>query len=83
MQKYNINVLQYGETQYVSSNCNSITFLNTGGAIVLIQQSIQLANGQSFTVEGNERELCVQEFLVTFSGEGEQKCVIVKKNYVN
>jgi len=83
MQKYNINILVYQTTQFVSSECNSITFINYGTSVVTIQQGIVLANGQSFTIEGNENELCIQQFLVTFGNTGTNNCTIVKKNYTN
>lgn len=83
MQKYNINILVYQNTQFVTSECNSITFINYGTSVVTIQQGIVLANGQSFTVEGNENELCIQQFLVTFDNTGTNNCTVVKKNYTN
>ncbi len=83
MQVYDINVLQYSRTQFIDSNCNSITFINYGTSLATIEQSIQLANGQSFTIEGNENEICVKQFLITFSGAGTNNVVVVKKNYIN
>lgn len=83
MQKYDINILQYSDTKYVSSDCNSITFINYGTSIALINQVIQIANGQSFTIEGNENEICVEQFLLTFSGAGTKNVVVVRKTFVN
>jgi hypothetical protein len=83
LQKYEINVLQYSNTQFVQSNCNSITFYNVGSSTLLIEQSIPLANGQTFTITGNENEICVKQFLITFTGGGENNAIIVKKNYTD
>lgn len=82
-QKYDISILQYDTTQYVHSNCNSITFINYGTSIAVINQAIQIANGQSFTIEGNENEECVEQFLLTFSGAGTNNVVIIRKMYVS
>lgn len=83
MQKYDINILQYSNTQYVHSDCNSITFINYGTSVALINQAIQIANGQSFTIEGNENEICVEQFLLTFSGAGTNNVVVVRKMFIN
>ena len=83
LQKYETAVLQYSNTQFVQSNCNSITFYNVGTSTLLIEQSIPLANGQTFTITGNENEICVKQFLITFTGEGTNNAVIIKKFYIN
>lgn len=83
MKKYNIDFLQYGTTQFVKSDCNTITFYNAGTSILLINQVLPLANGQSFTITGNENELCTTQFLLTFEGEGINNCVIARKTYIS
>ena len=83
MRYYDISILQYENTQFVHSDCNSITFINYGTANVVINQAIILANGQSFTIEGNEDEMCIEQFLLTFTGAGTSNCVVVRKIYVN
>jgi len=83
LQKYEIAVLQYSNTQFVQTFCNSITFYNVGTSTLLIEQSIPLANGQTFTITGNDNEICVKQILVTFSGEGTNNAVIIKKFYID
>ena len=81
MQKYNINILVYQNTQFVTSECNSITFINYGSNQVTIESVVLLQN-QSLSIDGNAGEIMNKQFLATFSGAGTNNLVTIKKNYL-
>lgn len=83
MQNYRLEIEQIGQNKQLYSDCNSISFYNQGTNDVTIEQIIVISPGQSFTVEGNESELCTQRFFVSFSGAGTSNCVIIRKLYIN
>ena len=80
--KFDIDITNYSTTQQVRSNCNSIQFVNLGTSNVSINANIVLITNQTFTVEGNENELCIGVFLVTFDNTGTNNCAVIKKNFV-
>lgn len=82
MQKFDIETVAYSTTQQVKSNCNSIQFINVGLSTVTINNSITLITNQTFTVEGNENEICVTTFLLTFDNTSTNNCVVIRKNFV-
>ena len=65
MQKYKIETNQYSENILIPSNCNSITFLNVGANVVLIN-NINLSAGSSLAIQGNQLELDVTEYRIDF-----------------
>ena len=57
MQKYKIDVLNYRNSNQVRSDCNDITFFNSGAVNITLNSSLVLAPGQSISFPGNEREI--------------------------
>jgi hypothetical protein len=83
MQDYIVEIKQIGLNNFVYSDCNSITFLNQGTNDILIDQVIQLSFGQSFVIEGNEREICRHRFYVAFIDTGGTNgAAIIRKSYI-
>jgi hypothetical protein len=82
LRKYDIDITSYSQTQQVKSNCNSIQFVNLGTSTVTINQNITLITNQTFTIEGNDNEICVGIFLLTFDNLGTNNCSVIKKNFV-
>jgi len=81
-QKYSIDITSYQKTQQVSSDCNTLQFVNLGTNAVTINNAITLITNQTFTIEGNENEICTTTFLLTFATGGTSNCAVIKKNFV-
>jgi len=65
MKKYRIDIQVLTQNNFVSSNCNAITFLNTGAGTVKINDFVLAAN-VSLVIEGNENELDTTSYQVMF-----------------
>lgn len=78
---YDVNFITYDANGFITSNCNSITFINYGSNSVTIE-AIVLAQNQSFSIDGNAGEIMNKQFLATFTGAGTNNLVTIKKNYI-
>lgn len=78
--KYETSFITYDASGYVTSDCNSILFINYGSNPVQIE-GVTLQTGQSFNIEGNVGEITHQRFFAKFTGAGTNNLVTVKKNY--
>jgi ATP-dependent Lon protease len=79
--EYDVNFITYDQNGFVTSNCNSITFINYGSNTVTIE-SVVLTQNQSLTIDGNAGEIMHKQFLATFTGAGTNNLVTIKKNYL-
>jgi hypothetical protein len=57
MQKYKIDTLNYRNSYQVKSDCNDITFYNSGNVNITLNSSLILNPGASISFSGNEREI--------------------------
>jgi len=78
---YDVNFITYDANGFITSNCNSITFINYGTNTVTIE-SVVLAQNQSLSIDGNAGEIMNKQFLATFTGAGTNNLVTIKKNYI-
>ena len=78
---YDVNFITYDTNGFITSNCNSITFINYGSNQVTIESVVLLQN-QSLSIDGNAGEIMNKQFLATFSGAGTNNLVTIKKNYI-
>ena len=78
---YDVNFITYDANGFITSNCNSITFINYGTNSVTIE-SVVLAQNQSLSIDGNAGEIMNKQFLATFTGSGTNNLVTIKKNYI-
>ena len=78
---YDVNFITYDVNGFITSNCNSITFINYGSNQVTIESVVLLQN-QSLSIDGNAGEIINKQFLATFSGAGTKNLVTIKKNYL-
>jgi hypothetical protein len=80
---YDINMITYDRNGFVTTNCNSISFINYGTSNVTIDNNVVLTQGQQLNIDGNAGEIINRQFLVNFSGTGTvNNLVTVKKNYI-
>jgi hypothetical protein len=66
MRKYKIDMLQYSQSGSCNSMCGDITFFNTGGASVTLNNAITLFGGQSITFSANRDELDTTNYFFIF-----------------
>lgn len=79
---YETSFITYDVSGFVTSDCNSILFINYGTNAVMIE-SVTLQTGQTLQIEGNAGEFTTQRFFAKFIGSGTNNLVTVKKNYRN
>jgi hypothetical protein len=79
--EYDVNFITYDVNGFITTNCNSITFINYGTNQVKIESVILLQN-QSLAIDGNAGEIMHKQFLATFTGAGNNNLVTIKKNYL-
>jgi hypothetical protein len=65
----------------VDSNCNTITFLNTGTNNVFVD-GIRITPGTSFTILGQFDEMNIKTYSLTFAAPGSGSLTIIYKRYV-
>lgn len=62
--KYWINAQLIQQSGKVPSECNSITFLNTSLIDTVLVLNVPIAPGQSLSIQGNEDEIDMTDYLV-------------------
>lgn len=79
---FDVSFITYDVSSYVTSNCNSILFINYGSNAVQIE-SVTLQQNQSLNIEGNQGEYTSRQFFAKFIDTGGfNNLVTVKKNYI-
>jgi hypothetical protein len=86
----NIDVLKYATdfytvdtSQYIETDCNTVTFINYGTPVVTIE-NVPLQQNQSLSISGNAGEVTNQKFFVNFgTSTTGNNCVIIRKRYLN
>jgi len=76
--KYRIEIQQYQQNYNVISQCNNITFINTGSINVQINQFTLVPNS-SLAIGGNENEIDTTVYNVSFQGATNGNLIIIKK----
>jgi hypothetical protein len=79
MKQYIIDVIQYSTNNNLTSNCNAITFVNTGVTDCYISKFL-LVPGASLSISGNENEIDVTVYIISFTG-GTGILSVVRKFY--
>ena len=81
MQKFIEEYQTYNTPSEIRSECNAITFINTGTSNVQIN-GINLTPGQQLISEGNEGEFNATRYRLSFSGVGNEICTVIRKVYI-
>ncbi len=81
MKKYSTEFLQYNADFTIISNCNSIAFINGGTVPVTIDKFV-LAPGAALAIDGNENELNVSTYRITFAGATNGVLTVIRKFFV-
>lgn len=81
--EYDVNIVTYDVNGFVTTNCNSITFINYGSNAVTIENQLVLQQNQSISIEGNQGEYITKSFLIAFAATvGTNNLVTIQKNYL-
>ena len=81
MQKYRTEFLQYTSDDTIISNCNSIAFINNGAVSVTIDKFV-LAPGAALAIDGNENEINITSYRITFGGATNGVLTVIRKHFV-
>jgi hypothetical protein len=79
MQEYNISFASINLAQYVTSNCNEITFINLGTNNVTINNTLTLQPTQSLSISGNACEVDVTNYNVNFNNSVGSNLIVIRK----
>ena len=70
----------YNIPQELRSDCNSLTVINTGTSIAIIE-GLQILPGQQYHAPGNEDELNETRYRLSFDNLGTNVVVVIRKIY--
>jgi hypothetical protein len=81
LQKFQEEYQTYNAPSEIRSECNAITFINVGTSNIQIN-GLNLTPGAQLVSPGNEGELNVTRYRLSFSGAGNEICLVIRKLYV-
>jgi hypothetical protein len=64
----------------VVSNCNQLTVINTGGASAVLN-GVVITPGSQYVSPGNENELNLTRYRLSFTGVGTNEVLVIRKIY--
>lgn len=80
MQNFIEEFQTYTSVSEVRTNCNSITVVNTGTAIAVLE-GLEIAPGDQYISLGNEQEFNSTRYRLSFTGGGTEQVVVIRKIY--
>ena len=81
LQNFKEEYQTYNAPSEIRSECNAITFINTGASNIQIN-GINLLPGAQLVSTGNEGEFNTTRYRLSFSGGGAEVCTVIRKIYV-
>jgi hypothetical protein len=79
MKKYILDFQQFGSNNNIVSQCNAITFVNTGTTDAFVNKFLLVA-GASLVIGGNEGEIDTTVYTFYFTG-GVGNLSVIRKYY--
>jgi hypothetical protein len=70
----------YNQPSELRSECNSITVVNTGTATAIID-GLEVLPGAQYYSPGNESEINMTRYRLSFAGGGTEKVLVIRKIY--
>jgi hypothetical protein len=64
--------------QEIKSECNSITIVNTGTATAIVE-GLQIAPNAQYYSPGNENEINMTRYRLSFTGGGTEQVLVIRK----
>jgi hypothetical protein len=80
MPKFTEDFKLINSQQEVRSECNQLTVLNTGTATAVLN-GVELLPGDQYISPGNENELNLTRYRLSFAGVGTNQVVVIRKIY--
>lgn len=80
--KYSEVFQLYNQPSEVRSDCNQLTVVNIGTATAILN-GIEILPGDQYISNGNENEVNVTRYRLSFSGAGTEQCMVIRKIYNN
>lgn len=78
---YNNTILSYTLAADIKSHCNEITFINAGASTLILNNSFPILPTQSISFDGKKGEMDITPYNVSFTGAGDNLCVVIRKYY--
>jgi hypothetical protein len=70
----------YNIPQELRSDCNSLTVINTGTSIAILE-GLQILPGEQYIAPGNEDELNETRYRLSFDNTGTNVVLVIRKIY--
>jgi hypothetical protein len=80
--KYSEVFQLYNQPSEVRSDCNQLTVINIGTATANLN-GVEIAPGDQYVSTGNESEVNLTRYRLSFSGVGTEQCMVIRKIYNN
>ena len=81
MRKYYEDFQLYNQPQEVRSDCNSLTVINIGTSTAILN-GVQITPGTQYVILGNEGEVNVTRYRLSFTGAGTEQVMVIRKIYM-
>jgi hypothetical protein len=80
MPKFTEDFKLINQPQEVRSECNQLTIINTGTATAVLN-GLEIAPGDQYVSPGNENELNLTRYRLSFTGLGTEQVLVIRKIY--
>lgn len=80
MPKFTEDFKLLNQPQEVRSDCNQLTVINTGTATAVLN-GLEIAPGDQYVSPGNENELNITRYRLSFTGIGTEQVLVIRKIY--
>lgn len=80
MPKFTEDFKLINQPQEVRSECNQLTIINTGTATAVLN-GLEIAPGDQYVSPGNENELNLTRYRLSFTGVGTEQVLVIRKIY--
>ena len=80
MPKFTEDFKLINQPQEVRSDCNQLTVINTGAATAVLN-GLEIAPGDQYVSPGNENELNITRYRLSFTGIGTNQVLVIRKIY--
>jgi hypothetical protein len=80
MPKFTEDFKLINQPQEVRSDCNQLTVINTGTATAVLN-GLEIAPGDQYVSPGNENELNITRYRLSFTGVGTEQVLVIRKIY--
>jgi hypothetical protein len=80
MPKFTEDFKLINQPQEVRSECNQLTVINTGTTTAVLN-GLEIAPGDQYVSPGNENELNLTRYRLSFTGVGTEQVLVIRKIY--